>query len=139
MISKGFLLLFAIVVLMFAYLSSPVLAQDEEGDTALNSTAVGSDTTPDERVLSNQNSGTSNSRSEQDDAWDANRRGLVLPYGKVLKKVKQAAPGDVVKVRLLKPFIGQWTYEVTVLDTRGRYTKLSLNAKTGSVIKKQVR
>ncbi len=143
MIFKGFSQVLGMALLVISVGSCPVPAQDEVGDTAISATAITEDAGPKTRVLPSANSssidGTGRSSSDQEDAWDAKRRGLVMPYGQVLKRVKQASPGDVVKVRLLKRVTGSWTYEVTVLDTRGRYTQLSLNAQTGAVLKKKIR
>ncbi len=143
MIFKGFSLILGVVLLMMPAAGNPVFAQDEEGDAAISATAIAEDAGPKVRVLPSANTsssdGSGRSSSDQEDAWDAKRRGLVMPYGLVLKKVKQASPGDVVKVRLLKRVTGYWTYEVTVLDARGHYTQLSLNAKTGAVLKKKIR
>ncbi len=78
-------------------------------------------------------------KSDNDRARDAGHNGTVLPYGRVLKKVKQAIAGDVVKVRLLQHDASLWTYEVTVLDELGHYTRLSLNARTGVILSKKRR
>ncbi len=78
-------------------------------------------------------------RTDQDKAREAGRRGFVLPFGRVLKKVKQVISGDVVKVRLVQREASLWTYEVTVLDDAGHYTRLSLNARTGAILSKTLR
>jgi uncharacterized membrane protein YkoI len=87
-----------------------------------------------------QNDGqNSEHRTEQDNAREAGQRGYIIPYGRVLKKIKQTVPGDVVKVRLYQRNITLWTYEFTVLDDAGRFTQISLNARTGAVISKKKR
>jgi hypothetical protein len=141
-------------LLLVAAMPCTAFAQDEEGDVAISSSDVAGDTLPgsvrnvptnkptneSKAIPSNSSSGNSRSSiNDQDTALEAARKGLVLPFGKVLKTVKKNAPGDVVKVRLIYRITGIWTYEVTVLDTKGRYTRLSLNAKSGALIWKSTR
>ncbi len=140
--------------MLIAAPASTGFAQDEEGDAAISSDAVTSvagpvtvrsvPTVKSESVAdpANSNSNGGNSRSginDQDTALEAARKGLVQPFGKVLKTVRKNVPGDVVKVRLIYRITGIWTYEVTVLDSKGRFTKLSLNAKSGALIWKSTR
>ncbi len=151
MIFRGFL--FAIAAwLLLAVAPDLAFAQDEEGDVAINAEDVTDapgtvrnvpTSKPGPASLSSSatfNSGNSRSTiNDQDTALEAARKGLVLPFGKVLKSVKAKAPGDVVKVRLIYLTTGIWAYEVTVLDNKGRYTKLSVNAKTGALMWKKTR
>ena len=78
-------------------------------------------------------------QSDQTDARQAVERGEVRSFGWLLKKLKTAVPGDVVKVRLKRHARDLWTYEVTVLNATGRYVQVSLNAATGAVIKSKYR
>lgn len=126
------------------------VTQDEPADTDIDASTTSTATstsTSSGRTTGTGKTGTeksdprgsaSSGRTDQDRAYDAERRGIVLPYGRVLKKVKQAVPGDIVRVRL-EQNKSLWTYEVTVLDGEGRYIQLSLNARTGSVISKRRR
>jgi uncharacterized membrane protein YkoI len=140
--------------LLVAATACTALAQDEEGDVAISSSEVAGDTlpgnvrnvptnSPDPESKANSFASNAGNRrstiNDQDTALEAARKGLVLPFGKVLKTVKKNAPGDVVKVRLIYRLTGMWTYEVTVLDSKGRYTKLSLNARSGALISKSIR
>lgn len=77
--------------------------------------------------------------SDQTRARDAGARGIVRPYGWILKKVRKAAPGDVVRVSLKQRQGDLWTYEVTVLSDSGRYVQLSLNAATGAILSRKNR
>ncbi len=63
----------------------------------------------------------------------------VLSYGNILKQVKKAAPGDIVKVALLQKQRGVWTYEFDILDAAGKVTKISVNAQTAAIISKSGR
>jgi uncharacterized membrane protein YkoI len=135
-------------------LVQPTFAQEEQADELSSNSVTLPDDEADSAVRTapgtqpNSNS-DGNNVSRQDDAREAGRRGLVMSYGRVLKKLKQTVPGDVVKVRLLQfnKVLGikspvnksTWTYEVTVLDEAGRYTLVSLNAYTGAIISKKRR
>jgi uncharacterized membrane protein YkoI len=88
---------------------------------------VGTKSNPDNRP-----SGRNNER-------EIERKNAVRPYGWLLKRIKKAVPGDVVKVRLKQHPRNVWTYEVTVLNESGRYVQLSLNANTGVIISKKIR
>jgi uncharacterized membrane protein YkoI len=112
---------------------SSVTATDETTD---NGKSTGNPKTPSTPKPPSNEQRTDSARSEQEDARIAGRKGLVLPYGQVLKKVRQIVPGDVVRVRLNRKTVN-WTYDVTVLDTDGRYTLLSLNARTGRVLSRK--
>jgi hypothetical protein len=78
-------------------------------------------------------------RSDQDRALAAEKRGRILPYGRIVKVVTQNVPGDIIRVRLIENVGSDFIYEVTVLDDGGRYTKVSLNARTGKVLNKKRR
>ena len=141
----------ALIVLpavQMAHADSQSGTQDEPADTDIDASTTSTTTstpgtgkttgTEKSSPSSAGNNPGNNGRNDQDRAYDAERRGIVLPYSRVLKKVKQAVPGDVVRVRLQQSK-SIWTYEVTVLDADGRYIQLSLNARTGSVISKRRR
>jgi hypothetical protein len=122
--------------------STDATTQDEPADTDIDASTTATPGTGTDRTAPEKPSQTSSGnagRTDQDRAFDAERRGIVLPYGRVLKKVKQAVPGDIVRVRLQQNKSSVWTYEVTVLDQSGRYIQLSLNARTGTVISKRRR
>ena len=78
-------------------------------------------------------------KSDQVSARQAVERGEVRPFGWLLKKLKAAVPGDVVRVRLKHRAKRFWTYEVTVLNASGRYVVVSLNAATGTIISSKYR
>ncbi len=107
------------------------LATDDLGGTPADIKSLSSDSKRSQKVTPAQ--------SDQMDARQAVERGEVRPFGWLLKKLKKAVPGDVVKVRLKHHARDLWTYEVTVLNATGRYVQVSLNAATGAVIKSKYR
>lgn len=66
-------------------------------------------------------------------------RGNVRPFSQMLKVIRRAAPGDVVRVKLRQRPRGPWIYEVTVLGADGRYVQLSLNAADGRIVSRKRR
>ena len=95
-------------------------------------------TAPPDRPLATSGVTKQYDRNEKpNQAREAGRKGLVRPYGWLLKRIKKAVPGDVVKVQLLQHAGDLWTYDVTVLSESGRYVKISLNASTGVIISKK--
>ena len=78
-------------------------------------------------------------KSDQVSARQAVEKGEVRSYGWLLKRLKAAVPGDVVRVRLKHHTKQYWTYEVTVLNASGRYVQVSLNAATGAIISSKYR
>lgn len=78
-------------------------------------------------------------QKQQVNARNAVERGEVRPFGWLLKRLKKAVPGDIVKVRLKRSASGHWTYDVTVLNQSGRYVQVSLNAATGAIISTRYR
>ena len=82
---------------------------------------------------------SSQSKSDQVSARQAVERGEVRPFGWLLKRLKAAVPGEVVRVRLKHRAQQFWTYEVTVLNASGRTVLVSLNAATGAIISSKYR
>jgi len=78
-------------------------------------------------------------RTQQSNARRAVESGDIRSYGWLLKKIRKAAPGDIVKVGLKHHAEHGWTYDVTILRDDGRYVQLSLNAATGAVISRKER
>ncbi len=66
-------------------------------------------------------------------------RGNVRPFSQMLKVIRRAAPGDVVRVKLRQRLRGAWIYDVTVLGPDGHYVQLSLNAADGRIISRKKR
>lgn len=62
------------------------------------------------------------------------RRGQILPLDRILDIAQRHVPGDVIEVELEREERG-WEYEVKVLTPAGRVRKISLNARTGAVLK----
>lgn len=127
-----------------------------------NSVSDGSDTSPDTAGVSSEDLGGSPTgveslslgpkgssrggavksaptKSDQISARQAVERGEVRPFGWLLKKLKKAVPGDVVRVRLRHHAKELWTYDVTMLNSSGRYVLVSLNAATGAIISSKYR
>ncbi|MFT4257864.1 MAG: PepSY domain-containing protein [Pseudoxanthomonas sp.] len=66
------------------------------------------------------------------------RRGEILPLAKVLEAVTVKVPGDVIEVELDREDAnegGGWEYKVKVLTPDGRVRKITLDARTGAVLK----
>jgi hypothetical protein len=70
---------------------------------------------------------------------DATRRGLLMPFDRLVKKLKVTLPGELVRVQLFSRSAQLWVYEIAVLDDAGRYTFAVVNAKTGAVIRKRTK
>lgn len=70
----------------------------------------------------------------QDCALDAFKGGEIRPLAEVLAVVRDAVPGEIVKIELDREK-GEWIYEVKVLTPKGRRREVDINAKT-LVIKK---
>lgn len=77
--------------------------------------------------------------TEQNTARAAVERGDALPYGWLMKRIKKAVPGDIVRVRLRRGTNELWTYDVTVLSEAGRFVQVSLDAATGDIISRRNR
>ena len=99
---------------------------------------IKSDQTKSDQTKSDQTK-SDQTKSDQVSARQAVERGEVRPFGWLLKKLKAAVPGEVVRVRLKHRAKQFWTYEVTVLNSSGRYVLVSLNAATGSIISSKYR
>jgi uncharacterized membrane protein YkoI len=79
------------------------------------------------------------SQSGKSSANNGGQGSAVRPYGWLLKRIRNAVPGDVIKVKLKHNSQDLWTYDVTVLSESGRYVQISLNATTGVIISKKRR
>jgi uncharacterized membrane protein YkoI len=62
------------------------------------------------------------------------RAGKILPLARILATVQKRVPGDVIEVDLDHEDRG-WEYDVKVLTPAGRVRKVTLDAKTGVVLK----
>ncbi len=71
--------------------------------------------------------------SDHDRARAAVVAGQVLPLGTVLERLAREHPGQVLKVELESEH-GRWIYEVRLLQSGGRLTKLYLDAATGETL-----
>lgn len=118
--------------------TSPEVSSDDFGGTPAGVASVESPSS------GSKGSSKGSSRSpprqpDQTNARQAVERGEVRPFGWLLKKLKKAVPGDVVKVRLKRHRQEFWIYDVTVLNASGRYVLVSLNAATGAIISSKYR
>jgi uncharacterized membrane protein YkoI len=78
-------------------------------------------------------------RSEQDRAREAERRGIVMPYSVMLGRLQKLSPGDVVSVRLWERSEDRWIYQFRVLSPSGRFSDVSMDAKTARLINRYER
>jgi uncharacterized membrane protein YkoI len=62
------------------------------------------------------------------------RAGKILPLARILELALKRVPGDVIEVDLDHEARG-WEYDVKVLTANGRVRKVTLDAKTGVVLK----
>lgn len=62
------------------------------------------------------------------------RAGKILPLSKILDTVRKHVPGDVIEVDLDHEDRG-WEYDVKVLTPKGRVMKVTLDARTGVVLR----
>lgn len=93
-----------------------------------------------ERTTANTgNTAASSNTNDQISARLQLARGNVRPFGQLLKVIRRAAPGDVVRVKLRQRPRGPWIYDVTVLGADGRYVQLSLNASDGRIVSRKKR
>jgi hypothetical protein len=112
---------------------------DDDSDSGSgDSSGSGKDSHDNDDDSGSGSSGRREGRSDHDRARDAQKRGDVLPYARVLPQALNAAPGDVVRVRLRERSRG-WTYDFTILGLDGRYTDLSFDAKTARLLKRKGR
>ncbi|KFN49449.1 PepSY domain-containing protein [Arenimonas composti] len=62
------------------------------------------------------------------------QRGEILPLARILEQVQRREPGDVIEIELEREDEG-WEYDVKVLTPSGVVRKLTLDARTGEVLK----
>lgn len=62
------------------------------------------------------------------------RAGKILPLARILATVQKRVPGDVIEVDLDHEARG-WEYDVKVLTANGRLLKVTVDAKTGVVLR----
>jgi len=62
------------------------------------------------------------------------RRGEILPLARILDIAQRRVPGDVIEVELEHEDRG-WEYDVKVLTSTGLVRKITLEARTGTIIK----
>lgn len=71
---------------------------------------------------------------DQDRAWEARKRGEILPLEEVLARVLHAYPGEVLEIEL-DDDDGYLIYEIEVLTRRGIVLEMDVDARTGAVLK----
>jgi uncharacterized membrane protein YkoI len=80
-----------------------------------------------------------NERQWEDDdhAYDRARRavdrGEVLPIAKLLERLNNEVPGEVIGVEFEREH-GRWMYEFKVIDSKGRLLEVYVDAHTGEVL-----
>lgn len=77
-------------------------------------------------------------RNDHERARQALQAGQILPLGKVLERLAQDQPGQVLEVELEHDH-GRWIYEVKLLQTGGRVIKFNIDAATGDVLAHRAR
>lgn len=74
------------------------------------------------------------SASDHDRARRAVEEGRILPLKEILARAQAASPGQVIEAEL-EDEGGVVVYEIKILTTDGRVTKLYYNAATGELLK----
>ncbi|MDE2376743.1 PepSY domain-containing protein [Bradyrhizobium sp.] len=69
---------------------------------------------------------------DQDDARRAVEAGEIRPLAEILTMVRQKLPGEIVGVKLERE-AGAWTYELRVVDGKGRLFEIHVDARSGAV------
>lgn len=72
-------------------------------------------------------------RLDHDDVYDARRAGEILPLRDILPIVEDAYPGEILSVEF-EMEDGRPVYEFKVLQRRGRYLELYVDARTGAIL-----
>lgn len=76
---------------------------------------------------------------DHDRARQALEAGEILPLARVLERVEQRYPGQVIDVELERDHDGRWIYEVKVLQRGGSLIKLKVDARDGTVLGSRTR
>ena len=71
--------------------------------------------------------------SQQDEARDALRQGLVRPLEEVLAEVRKTITGDIVEIEFEKDD-GRFIYEIEYVTPHGRLMEIKIDARTLGVI-----
>jgi len=71
---------------------------------------------------------------DHDRARQALEAGEILPLSRVLERVEQQHPGQVIDVELEREHDARWVYEVKVLQRGGSLIKLKVDARAGTVL-----
>jgi len=69
-----------------------------------------------------------------DQARRAVERGEALPLPRLIDKMRETAPGQIVAVEYEYEF-ERWVYEFKIIDSRGRLQKVHLDALSGELVK----
>ena len=73
--------------------------------------------------------------SEHDRARGAVQSGEVRPLGDILAGVRGRYPGRVLDANLRQQGRGQWRYDIKILQSDGRVVNLTVDARTGRVLR----
>lgn len=76
--------------------------------------------------------------TDQDRAREAVQSGQVMPLEKVLARVRQTWPGEVLEVELEQKH-GQWVYDIKLLQPDGQLRKLRLDARNAALMQEKLR
>lgn len=71
--------------------------------------------------------------SQQDEARDAVRQGLVRPLEEILKEVRKIIVGDIVEIEFEK-HDGRYIYEIEYVAPNGHLMDIKIDAKTLAVL-----
>ncbi|EXI67571.1 MAG: Peptidase propeptide and YPEB domain protein [Candidatus Accumulibacter adjunctus] len=76
---------------------------------------------------------------DHDRARQAVEAGEILPLARVLERVEQLHPGQVIDVELEREHDARWIYKLKVLQRGGALIRLKVDARDGTVLGSRTR
>lgn len=71
---------------------------------------------------------------DEESARNALKRGEIIPYGQIVKRVERLFDGRIVGQRVRQLPRGQWIYDLKVLTPDGTVIEVIMDARTGRVL-----
>lgn len=76
-------------------------------------------------------------QEEHDNVYALRRAGLILPLSEILKRARQAHPGELLEADLDEEG-GRYIYELEMASEDGLHRELHLDAKTGELLRTEL-
>jgi len=83
--------------------------------------------------------GAAFAQREQDEALKNRKQGDLKPYGQIAREAERQFGGRVVGQKLRQTGSDSWVYELKLLMDDGKVLMVTMDAKTGKVLKKSGR